>query len=35
VLARTQRTCSQVNDAVSQRYFRQTAAVAWQAGAVA
>jgi uncharacterized alpha-E superfamily protein len=35
VLARTQRTCSQVNDALSQRYFRQTAAVAWQAGAVA
>jgi uncharacterized alpha-E superfamily protein len=29
VLADLQRTCSQVNDAVSRRYFRQTSAVAW------
>ncbi|HKD98502.1 MAG TPA: alpha-E domain-containing protein [Micromonosporaceae bacterium] len=35
VLERLERTCSQVNDAVSVRYFRQTAAVAWQAELVA
>ncbi|MEU8079488.1 alpha-E domain-containing protein [Catellatospora citrea] len=35
VLSGLERTCSQVNDAVSARYFRQTAAVHWQAGAVA
>jgi uncharacterized alpha-E superfamily protein len=29
VLAGLQRTCSQVNDAVGTRYFRQTRAVAW------
>jgi uncharacterized alpha-E superfamily protein len=34
-LASLQRTCSAVNDAISARYFRQTAAVAWTAGAVA
>ncbi len=35
VLERLERTCSQVNDAVSVRYFRQTAAVAWQTELVA
>lgn len=35
VLTGLERTCSFVNDAVSARYFRQTAAVAWQAEAVA
>jgi uncharacterized alpha-E superfamily protein len=35
VLAGLQRTCSSVNEAVSTRYFRQTAAVAWRAEAVA
>ena len=34
-LASLQRTCSAVNEAISARYFRQTAAVAWTAGAVA
>jgi uncharacterized alpha-E superfamily protein len=35
VLAGLQRTCSQVSEAVSTRYFRQTAVVAWSAEAVA
>jgi uncharacterized alpha-E superfamily protein len=35
VLASLERTCSQVNDAVSRRYFRQTTAVNWVRGAVA
>jgi uncharacterized alpha-E superfamily protein len=35
VLARLEKTCSQVNDAVSRRYFRQTTAVNWVRGAVA
>lgn len=35
VLASLERTCSQVNDAVSRRYFRQTSAVAWVPEAVA
>jgi uncharacterized alpha-E superfamily protein len=34
-LAGLQRTCSAVSEAISTRYFRQTAAVAWTAGAVA
>jgi uncharacterized alpha-E superfamily protein len=34
-LASLQRTCSAVNEAISARYFRQTAPVAWTAGAVA
>ena len=34
VLASLERTCSQVNDAVSRRYFRQTAAVTWVSEAV-
>jgi uncharacterized alpha-E superfamily protein len=35
VLEHLERTCTRVNDAVSIRYFRATAAVAWQAGQVA
>jgi uncharacterized alpha-E superfamily protein len=35
VLAGLERTCSQVNDAVSGRYFRQTSAVTWVSEAVA
>ncbi len=35
VLVSLERTCSQVNDAVSRRYFRQTTAVNWVRGAVA
>lgn len=35
VLASLERTCSQVNDAVSRRYFRQTSAVTWLTKAVA
>ena len=35
VLAALERTCSQVNDAVSRRYFRQTSAVLWVSEAVA
>jgi uncharacterized alpha-E superfamily protein len=35
VLAGLERTCSQVNDAVSHRYFRQTSAVTWVSEAVA
>ncbi|MEN3612578.1 alpha-E domain-containing protein [Plantactinospora sp. ZYX-F-223] len=35
VLSGLERTCSQVNDAVSRRYFRQTSAVAWLPEAVA
>jgi uncharacterized alpha-E superfamily protein len=35
VLERLERTCTRVNDAVSVRYFRQTAAVEWTAGQVA
>jgi uncharacterized alpha-E superfamily protein len=35
VLTSLERTCSQVNDAVSRRYFRQTTAVNWVRGAVA
>jgi uncharacterized alpha-E superfamily protein len=35
VLSSLERTCSQVNDAVSRRYFRQTTAVNWVRGAVA
>jgi len=35
VLAGLERTCSQVNDAVSRRYFRQTSAVLWVSEAVA
>ncbi|MDG4833333.1 alpha-E domain-containing protein [Solwaraspora sp. WMMD1047] len=35
VLTSLERTCSQVNDAVSRRYFRQTKAVAWLPEAVA
>ena len=35
VLAGLQRSCSQADDAVSRRYFRQTAAVTWATGAVA
>ncbi|RKR88560.1 putative alpha-E superfamily protein [Micromonospora pisi] len=35
VLASLERTCSQVNEAVSGRYFRQTSAVAWMPEAVA
>jgi uncharacterized alpha-E superfamily protein len=34
VLERLERTCTYVNDAASVRYFRQTAAVAWTAGAL-
>jgi uncharacterized alpha-E superfamily protein len=34
VLSSLERTCSQVNDAVSRRYFRQTTAVNWVRGAV-
>jgi len=34
VLASLEKTCSQVNDAVSRRYFRQTTAVSWVRGAV-
>ena len=34
VLASLEKTCSQVNDAVSRRYFRQTTAVNWVRGAV-
>ncbi len=32
VLAGLERTCSQVNEAVSRRYFRQTSAVTWVVG---
>ncbi|MEV4704127.1 alpha-E domain-containing protein [Actinoplanes sp. NPDC049316] len=35
VLAGLERTCSQVNEAVSRRYFGQTTAVAWVSGALA
>ncbi|MEV6345775.1 alpha-E domain-containing protein [Actinoplanes sp. NPDC051851] len=35
VLAGLERTCSQVNEAVSRRYFRQTTAINWVSGAVA
>ncbi|BCB79967.1 alpha-E domain-containing protein [Phytohabitans flavus] len=35
VLSVLERTCSQVNDAVSRRYFRQTSAVLWVSEAVA
>ncbi|GIF50206.1 putative alpha-E superfamily protein [Asanoa ferruginea] len=35
VLAGLERTCSQVNEAVSRRYFRQTSAVTWVSEAVA
>ena len=35
VLSSLGRTCSQVNDAVSRRYFRQTTAVTWVSEAVA
>jgi uncharacterized alpha-E superfamily protein len=35
VLERLERTCTRANEAVSIRYFRQTAAVAWQAEFVA
>lgn len=35
VLGRLEQTCSRVNEAVSVRYFRQTAAVAWQVDMVA
>jgi uncharacterized alpha-E superfamily protein len=35
VLAGLERTCSQVNEAVSRRYFRQTSAVLWVSEAVA
>jgi uncharacterized alpha-E superfamily protein len=35
VLTSLERTCKQVNDAVSRRYFRQTTAVNWVRGAVA
>jgi uncharacterized alpha-E superfamily protein len=35
VLERLERTCTRVNDAVSERYFRATAAVEWHSGAVA
>ncbi|GAA2683208.1 alpha-E domain-containing protein [Actinoplanes palleronii] len=35
VLAGLEKTCSQVNDAVSRRYFRQTSAVNWSSGALA
>ena len=35
VLSSLERTCSQVNDAVSRRYFRQTSAVSWLPEAVA
>jgi hypothetical protein len=35
VLDGLERTCSQANDAVSRRYFRQTTAVAWHSEAVA
>ncbi|WP_325048849.1 alpha-E domain-containing protein [Micromonospora craterilacus] len=35
VLDGLQRTCSQVNDAVTLRYFRQTSAVSWVPEAVA
>lgn len=35
VLAALEKTCSQINDAVSRRYFRQTTAVNWVRGAVA
>ncbi|MGI5214276.1 alpha-E domain-containing protein [Plantactinospora sp. CA-290183] len=35
VLAGLEGTCSQVNDAISRRYFRQTSAVAWLPEAVA
>jgi uncharacterized alpha-E superfamily protein len=35
VLASLEKTCSQINDAVSRRYFRQTTAVNWVRGAVA
>jgi uncharacterized alpha-E superfamily protein len=35
VLASLEKTCSQVNEAVSRRYFRQTTAVNWVRGAVA
>ncbi|MEV4630940.1 alpha-E domain-containing protein [Micromonospora sp. NPDC049523] len=35
VLASLERTCSQVNEAVSRRYFRQTSAVLWVPEAVA
>jgi uncharacterized alpha-E superfamily protein len=35
VLASLERTCSQVNEAVSRRYFRQTSAVLWTSGALA
>jgi len=35
VLASLERTCSHLNDAVSRRYFRQTAAVLWLPEAVA
>ena len=35
VLANLERTCSQVNEAVSRRYFRQTSAVTWLPEAVA
>jgi uncharacterized alpha-E superfamily protein len=34
VLTSLERTCKQVNDAVSRRYFRQTTAVNWVRGAV-
>ncbi|MEV0730802.1 MULTISPECIES: alpha-E domain-containing protein [Polymorphospora] len=35
VLASLEGTCSQINDAVSRRYFRQTSAVSWVSEAVA
>jgi uncharacterized alpha-E superfamily protein len=35
VLERLERTCTKVSDAISVRYFRQTAAVEWQSGLVA
>jgi uncharacterized alpha-E superfamily protein len=35
VLERLERTCTRVSDAISVRYFRQTAAVSWQSGLVA
>jgi uncharacterized alpha-E superfamily protein len=35
VLERLERTCTRVSDAISVRYFRQTAAVAWRSGLVA
>jgi uncharacterized alpha-E superfamily protein len=35
VLGRLEQTCTRVNEAISIQYFRQTAAVAWQAGLVA